>query len=417
MKRSVNIGIPLTLKKGDNRVSIPPFCITDLLTRLNLPENYSLNFFVESSAGKKAGYSDDSYLGLGAKVVDLEELISKTDILVDVKQRPQHGIVPNAINMFYAHVEKGQGIRQLRALLNAGNVTAYSPETCLVQKREGETTGYYSGVGGARLLMEGIKLSYQRRGLGQIGPFSFFPTVEDSNEDAIHQAYELVGKKERMLKIAVLGGKNGRVATGAMGELEKAGIQYDLLYKDITNDHSTMLNIISKYHGIINATQWRPGNLRIITKDIIEKIKPGAVIADITCDPDLSSTINSEGDPIMGGVRYTFESRWGEKNKFYWVGPEEHTFNDDDPLEKKSGTHVLYNTVGMIPGGLSTAKGASFAYYNMVSDLLVDVINSVVYNNNLPEDGLVIKSGKIYHPGLRELVSVREDLKEFKPYL
>lgn len=417
MKDVINVGIPLTLKKGDNRVSLPPFCINDLVTRLGLPSNYKLNFLVQKSAGKNAGYPDESYLDLGAEIVNLEELISRTDILVDVKQRPQHGIVPNAINMFYAHVEKGQGIEQLRALLNAGNVTAYSPETCKIQKREGETTGYYSGVGGARLLMEGIKLSNQVRGLGHIGPFSFFPTVEDSTEDQIHEAYELIGKRERKLKIAVFGGERGRVATGAREELEKAGLSYDLLYKDITNNPQRLLEIISNYDGIINATQWKPGDPRIITKDVLKKIKPGAVIADITCDPDLSSTVDSEGSPVLGGVRYTFESRWGEKNKFYWVGPENHTFNDLDPLEIKSDTHVLYNTVGMIPGGLSTAKRASYAYFNMVSDLLVDVIKSVVYCQELPTDGLVIKEGIIYHPKLRELVSTRKDLAEFKLYL
>jgi alanine dehydrogenase len=421
VKNIINVGVPLTLKKGDNRVSLPPFCINELLDRLDFSSNYKLNFLIEDSAGKRASYSNENYQEVGAEIVDLENLLKRSDILVDVKQRPQYGIASGKINVFYAHVEKGQGIEQLRALLNAGNVTAYSPETCKIQKREGETTGYYSGVGGARLLMEGIKLSYQIRTPGKDsdkkGAFHFFPSVEGSDEDMVHEAYEKIGSDEKKLKIAIFGGENGRAATGAREELEQAGIGYDLLYKDVTNNPQKLLELISNYDGIINATQWKPGNSRIITKEILTNIKEGAVLADITCDPDLSSTKDCEGNPIQGGVRYTFESRWGEPNKFYWVGPENHTFDNSCPLDKLPNTHVLYNTVGMIPGGLSTAKRASYAYFNMVSDLLVEIIQSLAYSKELPTDGLIINSGKIFHPELRRLVPNREDLIEFKPYL
>ena len=151
-----------------------------------------------------------------------------------------------------------------------------------------------------------------------------------------------------------------------------ASIKFDFLYRDITGDQEKLAQAIGQYDGIINATLWNPGNPRIITKKQIAAMKEGAVLVDNTCDVDKNSTPTSEGDPISGGVRYSFESKWRDPSTFYWVGPEVHTFvpasdqeeffNPEhpatscridpastamDPREFAEGTRVLYNANGM----------------------------------------------------------------------
>lgn len=75
------IAIPKEILPGENRVSIVP----DIASKL-IKKGYTIN--VESSAGIRAGFTDEQYSAAGAKVVNsLEELYSTADIVLKV-QRP-----------------------------------------------------------------------------------------------------------------------------------------------------------------------------------------------------------------------------------------------------------------------------------------------------------------------------------------
>jgi len=433
MKRSlengiINLFVPKSLKPGDNRVAVPPEGIVALTysqwnNGLNRTE---LQVLVEDGAGVRSGWNNGEYKTAGARIVSLEEGLEEAHVLVDVKQRPQDGVLAGGINIFYMHVEKGQGPEQLRALLEAGGVTAYSPETFWVPQvgtgklLRGTNLGYWSGVGGAHILMEGVKLSHQLRGVSLV-PFEFFPQVDGASAEDITNAYRSIGDLERSMKFAVIGGKSGLVANGAMDELRRAGLNYDLLYRDVTCDSHKLAKAIGKYDAIINATTWNPGGPRLITREMIQAMKPGAVLMDNTCDQDGSTNGQSEGEPVIGGVRHSYESKWGDPNTYYWVGPDRHTFNDQKPLELVEGTHVLYNVIGMVPGGTSTARAASQAYFGMIFPYLSTIIRAVAQGTELPENGMVVKDGLIHDKDLVKLVQdfkdKRTDLHEFREYL
>lgn len=423
----VYLGVAKSMKQGDNRVAVPPESISSLKPAAwnNGRERTRLEVLVEEGAGFRTGYDDDAYVRAGAQIVTKEELLEKSHILVDVKQRPEEGILQDGINVFYAHVEKGQGKDQLTALLQRGGVTAYSPETIWVKEStsknllRGTNLGYYSGIGGVHLLLEGIKLSYQLRGAtADAIPFSFFPEVDGAREEDITRAYAKIGNLEKSMRIAIIGGPNGMVSRGAQDELQRAGLSFDLLYKDVTGNQDVLEGRIKIYDAILNATVWNNANPRIITKRQILAMKEGAVFMDDTCDQDRSSNKDTEGDPVLGGVRYSYESKWGDKNTFYWVGSEKHTFDDDSPrtfLPRE--VKVLYNVIGMIPGGTSTARIASKAYFGMIFPYITSIIRAVSQGTELPENGLVVKDGKIFHESLRILVQEKESLSQFQKYL
>ena len=430
-ERVVYLGVPKSMKQGDNRIAVPPEGVGSLGYSVwdNGFERTKLKVLVEEGAGVRSGFGDERYLEAGAEVVSFDEILEKADVLVDVKQRPEEGLLANGVNIFYAHVEKGQGPEQLDALLARGGVTAISPETFgsngttytraseALGNRRGTNLGFYSGIGGAHLLLEGLKLSAQLRDEGVV-PFEFFPEVDGASYEDILRAYEQIGDLETGLKLAVIGGKNGLVANGAMAELRKAGLDFDLLYKDVTMDQDRLAEIIRNYDGILNASRWNPGDSRMITQRQIAAMKLGTVFIDDTCDQDGSSTINGPGNPIVGGVRYSFESKWGDKNTFYWAGEKSHTFNGDNPREfDPDSVRVLFNANGMIPGGTSTAKAASKAYFGMVFPYLVNVLRAVSQGSSIPDNGVVVRDGKINHPDLRELVVSDPSMSMYKGFL
>ena len=423
--KEVVLGVAKSLKKGDKRVAVSPHKIHFLKPAAwnNGRERTEIRVLVEKGAGEGAGYSDEDYIKAGAEIVDLNNLLKRSDILLDIKQRPKSGLLEKGINIFYAHIEKGQGPEQLRAILESEKVNIYSPETFWLQGRNGgdlvrgTNLGFFAGTGGVHLLFEGIKLSYQER-RKQLVPFEFSPKTDGATAEQIKNSFSKIGDQEKSLKFAIIGGKDGLVSSGAQNEFNKAGINYDFIDKTITSDEAELSKKLSEYDGIINASVWNPGNPRIITKKQISSMKEGAVLIDVTCDQDRSSTVDSEGDPIIGGVRYSYETKWGDLNMFYWVGPDKHKFNDPNPLRFDPGkTRVLYNTNGMVPAGTSTAAVASDAYFNMIFPYLTNIIRAVSQGTKLPKNGLVVKEGKIHDPELREVVQNREDLTEFSKYL
>ncbi|MBI2548125.1 hypothetical protein HYW21_02135 [Candidatus Woesearchaeota archaeon] len=421
----VRLGVVKSMKAGDSRVAVSPPNVPLLKNAPwdNGRDRVDLEVMVEKDAGEKSGYADKDYEAVGARIVDLDEVMETGHILLDVKQRPVEGVLPDGVNFFYAHVEKGQGPEQLRALLGRGGVTAYSPETIWVldgrtgEQRRGVNLGYYAGVGGVHLLLEGVNLSHRAQGYANSHPFHFFPEVHGANYDQISHAYGKIGDQERGLRFAIIGGSNGLVSSGASREFRIAGLSFDLLYKDITRDEVKMVDVAPQYDGIINASVWNPGDPRIVTRNVLAAMKEGAVFIDDTCDQDRSSTPDGEGDPVIGGVRYSFETKWGDPNAFYWVGPDGHTFEASSPREQSNGARVLYNTIGMIPGGTTTAKAASDAYFRMIFPYLVNIIRAVSQGTTLPENGMVVRDGRIFHPMLREQVGMRNDLAEFRPHL
>ncbi|MDA7760618.1 Re/Si-specific NAD(P)(+) transhydrogenase subunit alpha [bacterium] len=73
------IGITRELVGGENRVSLCPDNVQSLVDK-------GLELWVEQNAGAQAGFSDDDYISVGAKVVsDRDELFAKSDVILQVQ--------------------------------------------------------------------------------------------------------------------------------------------------------------------------------------------------------------------------------------------------------------------------------------------------------------------------------------------
>jgi NAD(P) transhydrogenase subunit alpha len=78
-ENDVIIGITRELVAGENRVSLCPDNVQSLVDK-------GLELWVEQNAGAQAGFSDDDYISVGAKVVsDRDELFAKSDVILQVQ--------------------------------------------------------------------------------------------------------------------------------------------------------------------------------------------------------------------------------------------------------------------------------------------------------------------------------------------
>jgi len=77
----VIIAVPKEVMNGENRVALVPDVVSKLIKK-------GFEVYVEKGAGERAGFTDDSYVSVGARIIDnAEELYSSADIVVKV-QRP-----------------------------------------------------------------------------------------------------------------------------------------------------------------------------------------------------------------------------------------------------------------------------------------------------------------------------------------
>jgi NAD(P) transhydrogenase subunit alpha len=75
----VIIGITRELVAGENRVSLCPDNVQSLVEK-------GLELLIEQNAGAQAGFSDDDYISVGAKVVsDRDELFTQSDVILQVQ--------------------------------------------------------------------------------------------------------------------------------------------------------------------------------------------------------------------------------------------------------------------------------------------------------------------------------------------
>ena len=97
----MRIGVPKEIKPQENRIGLTPESVKTLVS-----EGHEV--LVENNGGFEAGFENDQYTGVGAKIVDkAEDIFNDADIIVKVKE-PQSGEVKmireNQIVYTYLHL-------------------------------------------------------------------------------------------------------------------------------------------------------------------------------------------------------------------------------------------------------------------------------------------------------------------------
>ena len=228
----------ISKKENEKRRALIPEDIS------NIPGELVNNIYVESGYGEILGYSDLDYSRRGVNVVSREEALEK-DILVDPKIGDGEylkNLKENQIIFGWVHAVQNRDITD--SIINA-KATAIAWEDMHTDGRH-----------------------------------TFWRNNEIAGEAAIIHAYSLHGIFPYETNVALLG--NGNVARGAYRILVSLGAAVTTFTR---RSEGLFQKEMDKFDVIVNAILWDTSrNDHIIYKDDLKRLKPGALIIDISCD-------------------------------------------------------------------------------------------------------------------------------------
>jgi alanine dehydrogenase len=266
------IGIPKEIKEQEQRVALLPSAAGQLTRRGH-------SVVVQKNAGIGSGYPDDDYVKAGAEIVDqAKEVFARADMIVKVKE-PLEAEFPllrkGQILFTYLHLAASKSLTE--ALLKSG-VTAIAYETIQVDHRlpllepMSEIAGRMSVVMGANFLAK------YNGGSGVL--LGGVPGV-------------LPGRV-----VVVGGGTSGvnaaRMAAGLGADVTILDVDLERLrYLDLSiisantlySSEANLLELMPECDLLIGAVLL-PGAKapKLITRQMLGKMKPGSVLVDISID-------------------------------------------------------------------------------------------------------------------------------------
>ena len=229
------IGFPISHKENENRRALVP----EDVKRVNRPA-----FLVfERGYGDVLGYRDEDYVSAGGRIATRDVVLSQpiicdpkigdADYLSQLKDQVVFGWIHAVLN------------RDITDKLIDGNLTAYAWED-----------------------------------MDEDGRHLFWRNNEIAGEAAIAHAYIFHGVFPYSTKVAVLG--RGNTARGAIRALYSMGAdvrQYD------RHTEGLFRKEVGEFDVIVNAILWdKMRKDHILYKEDLKRLKPGAMIVDISCD-------------------------------------------------------------------------------------------------------------------------------------
>ncbi|HVU04723.1 MAG TPA: alanine dehydrogenase [Polyangiaceae bacterium] len=268
------VGIPREIKDDEYRVALRPVG-ADLLKR----DGHTV--LIERGAGRGSGFTDDEYERAGATLVDdPAELFDKASLIVKVKEPlpvelerlgPQHTVFG------YFHFA---GSRDLTERSLARGYTAIAYETLTDAAGRLPLLTPMSEVAGRMSIQEGAKhLEKPMRGRGIL--LGGVPGVEPA--DVV------------VLGGGVVGANAARVAAGLGANVTLMDVNLDRLRELSEHMPANVTTVYSDPHSVdhyvqnadlvIGAVLVRGRRApRIVTADLVRRMKPGAVIVDVSID-------------------------------------------------------------------------------------------------------------------------------------
>jgi alanine dehydrogenase len=270
----VLVGVPKEIKNNENRVAMTPAGVFELVNRGH-------QVLVETSAGIGSGFSNQDYLDAGAKIADsAKEVWDKAEMIVKVKE---------PIAAEYPHMRKGQVLftylhlaasKACTDAIIASGTTAIAYETVQLANRQLPLLQPMSEVAG--------RLS------AQIGAYQLMKT-----NGGLGILMGGVPGTPRAKVVVIGGGVAGTeaalVANGMGADVTVIDLSLPRLRELDARFNSEVQTRVSTAYEI--AEQLKDADLvigsvlipgerapKLVTDEMVKKMKPGAVLVDIAID-------------------------------------------------------------------------------------------------------------------------------------
>lgn len=359
------IGVPKEIKTNENRVAATPADIADLVKQGH-------EVFVETTAGKGSGFTDQEYIDAGAEVKETAAEVWEAKMVIKVKEpiEEEYQYFYDGLILFtYLHLANDKALTE--ALIE-NNVSSLGYETISVKgqlpllKPMSEVAGRFSVQAGAQFL--------QHRYGGSGVLLGGVPGVERGNVVIIGGG--VVGINAA--KIAM--GLGARVTILDINQNRLAEID-DLYGTQIDTLMSNSYNIahVVKDADLVVGSVLIPGAKApvLVTEAMVKSMKPGSVIVDVSVD--------------QGG---NFETT-------------EHATTHDDPIYERHG--IIHYAVANIPGAVP--RTATIALTNVTMRYIQLVANrgleKAFLNNQSLMRGINVYKGLVTNEGVAKALDMK----------
>ena len=357
----MKIGIPKEIKTNENRISLVP-AAAEALTAAGH------DVIVEQGAGVGSGFPDERYTSVGVRIApDADSVWASADLIVKVKEpiEPEWGrIKPGQTIFTYFHFAANRKLTQ--AHIDSG-ATCIAYETVELPSRELPLLTPMSEVAGRMAVQEGAKyLARVHGGRGLL--LGGVPGVKPA--------------KVVILGGGVVGSNAAKIAAG-MGarvvildvSLERLRYLSDVMPANVqlifSNRHNVLEQIAAAdlvIGGVLIPGATAP---RLIRKEDLKIMRPGAVIVDVAID--------------QGGCVETI-----------------HATTHENPIYLVDG--IIHYGVANMPGGVP--RTSTLALTNATFPYLMELANKgwkqALRDNAALRKGLNIVDGKVTYHGVAE---------------
>ena len=268
------IGVPKEIKNNESRVGMTPSGVFELVKN-----NHSV--YVQKDAGFGSGFFDKDYKEVGAHILDtIEEVYAKSDMIVKVKEpiEQEYALIkPNQVLFTYFHFASSE---VLTKAMIASQSVCIAYET--VEDKDGSLPLLVpmSEVAGRMAIQQGAKyLEKPIKGRGVL--LGGVPGVPPG--------------KVLVLGAGIVGIQAAKMAAGlgahvTIMDINMKQLRYvnDIMPNHVVTEFSSQYNIrkrIKEADLIIGGVLIKGAKApKLITRDMLKDMHPGAVIVDVAVD-------------------------------------------------------------------------------------------------------------------------------------
>ena len=361
----MRIGIPREIKNSENRVSVTPAGVMQLVVHKH-------QVFVEKNAGIGAGFTDEEYQDVGAVIVETAKEAWDQEMVIKVKEpiRCEYQYFKEGLILFtYLHLAAEPELT--KALIQSG-VVAIAYETVeTADKRLPLLTPMSEVAGRMSVVVGSMYLLKHNGGKGMI--LSGVPGTARAN--VVIVGCGIAGLNAAKMAI-------GMEADVTILDINLDRLRYidDIYGRDVQTLYSNAYNLTEcvKNADLLIGAVLIPGAKapKLVTEEMVKLMKPGSVIVDIAID--------------QGGCVETID----------------HATTHIDPVYMKHG--VVHYSVANMPGSASHTStmaltNATISYAISLADL--GYLEAIKKDTRLAK-GVNVYKGKVTYRAVAEALNL-----------
>ncbi len=268
------VGVPKEIKNQESRVGMTPASVKELTLRGH-------QVMVQKNAGAAIGLTDAMYAAAGAAIVDTaEEIFARAGMIVKVKEpQPQECAMLRENQILYTYLHLAPDPEQTAALVKSGAV-CFAYETITGPNGGLPLLAPMSEVAGRMSIQAGAAhLEKSKGGMGLL--LGGVPGVAPGHIAIIGAG--VVGTNALQMAVGI----GARVTiidknVDRLRQLDLAfGNRVTTLYSNAASIEETVLDADLVIGGVLVPGAAAP---KLVTKDMISKMKQGAVVVDVAID-------------------------------------------------------------------------------------------------------------------------------------